>query len=141
MKALRTAAVALGILGGGLALAPSSHAAGPDLNGSKISWDGHIPCSDAGNTVTVSAHGYYTAPNSGYYRLRYALERSDGTVIAYSPVRDTQLVAASATNLRFPTWNAGPYSYGGEAHAVAYAFKWNGSTYAPVARETVQCFL
>ncbi len=130
--------VAAAMLTGVVGIAQPAHAAGPDINGGKISWDSHIPCSDGGAGVSVSAHGYYAASNSGYYRLRYALERSDGGVIAYSPVRDWTLSAASTTNLRFPTWYAS-FSYTGEAHAVAYAFKWNGSSYALVARETVPC--
>ena len=52
---------------------------------------------------------------TGYYRLRYALERSDGSVIAYSPVRDWHLVASSATRLersrhRHPTSSPTPAS-------------------------------
>jgi hypothetical protein len=140
MKHIKAAALALGIMAGATAIAqPPANAAGPDLNGSRISWTSVVSCTDGGGIVEPNASGTYLAPNEGYYRLRYALERSDGSVIAYSPVRDWHLVALSATRLSFPVWRTGAYGYGGQAHIVAYAFKWNGSQYVLAARETLPC--
>lgn len=132
----RLVAAGFTVVGGVVGLAQAAHAAGPDLNGDRISWDSHFPCTDGGG-VYVSAHGSYNAPYAGAYRLRYVLERSDGSRLGISPVRDWS-IGGPYDALRFPTWYTSS-GYTGQAHAVAYAFRWNGSFYALMARETIPC--
>jgi hypothetical protein len=137
MKRISTILAALSIaLAVVLTGATAASAAPPDLNGDRVSWFGRFSCSDGGGVSIYSATQYAT-PSSGTYRLRLGLYRaSDDGRLGLGPIRD--VTSAAGTWQRFTDWNTYS-SFTGEAYLVAYAYRWNGSAWALVAREWVPC--
>ena len=119
-----------------IGLAGPAAAEPPNLNGDRITWYGRLPCADGGG-VDINSVTAYLTPGYGSYRLRVGLYRSsDDGRLALGPLRD--VTATGNTWIGYYNWNA---SFGdtGNAYVVAYAYRWNGSAYALVAREFVEC--
>lgn len=138
MNKLRSTVVATALaLTAGVTTAQPALAYPADVNGHRISWYSSLPCRDGGGVVDVFSRTAYLTPNYGSYRLRVGLYRSsDGGRIALGPLRD--ITSAGNVWRDYYAWNQ-RFSYSGNAYMVAYAFRWNGSSYALVAREWVPC--
>lgn len=138
MKKLRiTVAVTALALTAGVAAAQPALATPADINGPSISWYSSLPCRDGGGVVNVFSRTAYKTPNYGHYRLRLGLYRtSDDGRIALGPLRDVR--SNGGIWQGYLNWDT-RFSYGGNAYMVAYAYRWNGSSYALVAREWVPC--
>ncbi len=138
MNMVRSTVVATALaLTAGVATAQPALAMPADVNGDRISWYGSLPCRDGGGVVDVFSRTAYLTPGYGSYRLRLGLYRSsDDGRIALGPLRDV----TSSGNVwqGYYNWNQ-RFSYSSNAYMVAYAFRWNGFSYALVAREWVPC--
>lgn len=130
------AATALALTASVAAAQPAS-ATPTDIAGDRISWYGSLPCRDGGGVVDVFSRTAYLTPGYGSYRLRVGLYRSsDDGRIALGPLRD--VTSNGGVWQGYWDWNT-RFSYSGNAYMVAYAYRWNGSSYALTAREWVPC--
>jgi opacity protein-like surface antigen len=137
-KKLTTLALAGAVSMGALATASQpAHALGADINGSRISWYSTLPCSDGSGGLNVAARFKYTTASAGTYQMRLGVYSTDGARLMLGPIR--QLAAGgSGYELPYPTYyNSSGYT--GQAESVAFVHKWNGSSWALVARETIPC--
>ena len=123
-----------GALAGGTAV--SASAIGSDLNGDKISWYSHIPCSD-GARVVIDASWKYVGTTAGTYQTRLGLYTTGGARLALGPLQTWN--AGNGQYLPAGYWG-GTVSYSGEAEMTAFVWKLSGSTYVLVARETIGCY-
>lgn len=119
-----------------LGMAGSAQAIGTDLNGGRIHWNIY-PCSDGASGTSVNAQILYDVPSPGYYQTRLSLYRAvDDGRLAWGPL--VSWTRYNTTGLRPPYWSTWN-SYTGETELTAFVFKWNGSSYVLVARETIPC--
>lgn len=118
-----------------LGTAGSAQAIGTDLNGGRIHWNIY-PCSDGTGGTSVNATILYDVPSAGYYQTRLALYRSsDDGRLALGPL--VSWTRYNTTGIR-TSWSASN-TYTGNTELTAFVFRWNGSSYALVARETIPC--
>ena len=133
---VRTACGAAAVAAALSLAAPSTAGAiGTDLNGSRIHWTWY-PCSDV-PSVSVNAKWTYDTPSAGYYQTRLGLYTRDGVRLALGPLQSW--TRSNTLGLAPATWNTSS-GYGGEAEVTAFVYKWNGSAYALIARETINCW-
>ncbi len=95
-----------------------------------------LPCSDGGAGTFVDTAPKYLTTGGGYFETRLALYKNDGARIALNPLWSYHVNAA--TWLLYPHWTYSS-SYTGDTYVTAYAYKWNGTSYALVARESIPC--
>ena len=133
---LRAAGAAAAVAAVATVAAPTTAGAiGTDLNGSRIHWNWY-PCYDV-PSVSVNAAWTYDTPSAGYYQTRLGLYTRDGGRLDLGPLQTW--TRYNTVGMAPTTWNTSS-SYGGEAELTAFVFKWNGSAYALVARETINCW-
>lgn len=119
-----------------VALAGPALASPPDLNGGRISWNSQVPCSDGGG-VSVDTAPKYSAASGGTYRARLVLYSSPGGRLALGTLWQWSNLSGAAT-LQVPRWTTSS-GYTGEAYTTLFVYRWNGSAYALVARESIPC--
>ena len=108
----------------------------PDVAGDRISWDGY-PCFDGSNGLTVNTQPRYSAPSAGSYAVQLYLFDGAGRVATYQRLAYIRLTAP--TRFTFPRWLFS-WSSTGEYSISALVYKWNGSAYQFVARESFGCW-
>jgi hypothetical protein len=113
----------------------SAGAIGTDLNGSRIHWT-IWPCYDV-PSVTVNAKFTYDTPSAGYYETRLGLYTRDGARLGLGPLQDW--TRYNTLGIAPAQWNTSS-SYSGEAEVTAFVYRWNGTSYGLVARETINCW-
>lgn len=118
-----------------LAAPTTAGAIGTDLNGSRIHWT-IWPCYDV-PSVSVNARWTYDTPSAGYYQTRLGLYTRDGARLGLGPLQTW--TRYNTLGMAPAAWNTSS-SYGGEAEVTAFVYQWNGSAYALVARETINCW-
>ena len=118
----------------GLAGSANAGAIGTDLNGSRIHWS-FYPCSDV-PSVSVSAKFTYDTPSAGSYQTRLGLYTSDGARLGLGPLQTW--TRYNTVGIAPVQWNTSS-SYFGQAEVTAFIYRWNGSSYGLVARETIPC--
>lgn len=126
-------ALAAGLIGTGVSAAGAMPS---DLAGDRISWNSQLPCSDGSDGTSVGTAPRYATTGAGSFEMRVVLYKNDGSRIALGPLYSYRVTAS--TWLNYPYWSYYT-SYTGETYVTAYAYKWNGSIYALVARESLGC--
>jgi hypothetical protein len=118
-----------------LGAAGQAQAIGTDVNGGRIHWNVY-PCSDGASGTSVNATILYDVPSAGTYQTRLGLYRStDDGRLALGPLVTWTRSNTTGIRTSWSAWNG----YTGNTELTAFVFKWNGSSYALVARETIPC--
>jgi hypothetical protein len=126
-------ALAAGLVGTGAAAAQAMPS---DIAGDHVSWNSQLPCTDGGSGTFVDTAPKYLTSGGGYFETRLGLYKNDGSRIALGPLATYHVSVTSW--LLYPHWTYSS-SYTGDTYVTAYAYKWNGSSYALVARESIPC--
>jgi hypothetical protein len=111
----------------------------PSLNGDRIYWVSGDPCDDSGSSAvsTTARISYVVPPGGGYYRLRIGTyTEPDNGRLGLGTLVQSSLVAGGA-HLYASQYDS--FGWGGEANVTGFVYRWNGTTWALVARESVRC--
>jgi len=136
-KALVGATLSAMGIAGSLAGASSAQALFTPINEGRLDW--YVTCKDGPyNTLQATPRLEYNVPTTGYYQTRVVLYRANDTQYQLGPLVWGQNWAAGSTHT-VPSFRFIDPTDMAQYQVTAFVWRWNGSSYQLIARESKSC--